>query len=269
MQVFFQSSLPRSGSTLLQNILGQNDKFYVTPTSGVIELVIAARQVIGAAPEFKAQEKSTNRKALKGFCAGGLQGYFEALTDKPYVMDKSRGWGISYNFLDIITDKPKVVCMIRDPRDIFASMEKIYRKNADLVDPSVNWMSRANTTTEKRVTTWINTLPVGLAMERLLSMVQEGIAPKVHFVKFEDLCAFPQEEMNKIYDYLEIERFEHDFNDVKQVTFENDNVHGAYGEHTIRQEVKPMRSNAQEVLGEKICEKIKNHYEWFYRIFKY
>ena len=34
-KVFFQSSLPRAGSTLLQNILGQNPEFYVTPTSGV------------------------------------------------------------------------------------------------------------------------------------------------------------------------------------------------------------------------------------------
>ena len=42
-KIFFQSSLPRAGSTLLQNILGQNPDFYVTPTSGVLELVYAAR----------------------------------------------------------------------------------------------------------------------------------------------------------------------------------------------------------------------------------
>ena len=39
-QIFFQSSLPRAGSTLLQNILGQNPEFYVTPTSGVLELFL-------------------------------------------------------------------------------------------------------------------------------------------------------------------------------------------------------------------------------------
>jgi len=42
-QIFFQSSLPRSGSTLLQNIIGQNPNFYVTSTSGVLELVFASR----------------------------------------------------------------------------------------------------------------------------------------------------------------------------------------------------------------------------------
>ena len=40
-KIFFQSSLPRAGSTLLQNILGQNPNFYVTPTSGVLELLFS------------------------------------------------------------------------------------------------------------------------------------------------------------------------------------------------------------------------------------
>ena len=42
-KIFFQSSLPRAGSTILQNILAQNPEIYATPTSGVLELVYAAR----------------------------------------------------------------------------------------------------------------------------------------------------------------------------------------------------------------------------------
>jgi hypothetical protein len=42
-KLFFQSSLPRAGSTLLQNILAQNPSIYATPTSGVLELIFAAR----------------------------------------------------------------------------------------------------------------------------------------------------------------------------------------------------------------------------------
>ena len=43
--IFFQSSMPRSGSTLLQNVLAQNPEIYATPTSGVLELVFSARQM--------------------------------------------------------------------------------------------------------------------------------------------------------------------------------------------------------------------------------
>lgn len=37
--IAFQSSLPRSGSTLFSNIVGQNPAFHVTPTSGLLDLL--------------------------------------------------------------------------------------------------------------------------------------------------------------------------------------------------------------------------------------
>ena len=50
--IFYQSSLPRAGSTLLQNIIGQNPDFYVTPTSGVLDLVYGARNNFEEIPEI-------------------------------------------------------------------------------------------------------------------------------------------------------------------------------------------------------------------------
>ena len=130
-KIFFQSSLPRSGSTLLQNIMGQNPEFYVTPTSGVLELVYAARKNYSTSPEFKAQDSELMKNAFLNFCKFGIEGYYNALTDKPYIIDKSRGWGIHYGFLNSFYPDPKVVCMVRDPRQILSSMEKNFRKNQD------------------------------------------------------------------------------------------------------------------------------------------
>ena len=44
-KIFYQSSLPRAGSTMLQNIMAQNPEIYATPTSGVLELIFAARSI--------------------------------------------------------------------------------------------------------------------------------------------------------------------------------------------------------------------------------
>ena len=57
--IFFQSSMPRAGSTLLQNILAQNPDIYATPTSGVLELTYAARSMFTESAEFKAQDTKT------------------------------------------------------------------------------------------------------------------------------------------------------------------------------------------------------------------
>ena len=42
-RLFFNSSLPRAGSTLLSNIVGHHPDFYVSPTSALIDLVLGSR----------------------------------------------------------------------------------------------------------------------------------------------------------------------------------------------------------------------------------
>ena len=91
-KIFYQSSLPRAGSTLLQNILAQNPDIYATPTSGVLELVFAARANYTESPEFKAQDPEAMKAGFQAFCKHGMDAYYNAITNKKYVVDKSRGW---------------------------------------------------------------------------------------------------------------------------------------------------------------------------------
>ena len=72
-KLFFQSSLPRAGSTLLQNIMGQNPDFYVTPTSGILELIHSAKNTYSGPSGFECAQHSRpsveriRRKALLPF----------------------------------------------------------------------------------------------------------------------------------------------------------------------------------------------------------
>lgn len=268
-KIFFQSSLPRAGSTLLQNILAQNPDFYTTPTSGLLELLYRSRNGFTDSPEFKAQDEEIMKKAFLGYCKGGLEGYFNNITDKKYVVDKSRAWGVNYDFVNMFYEDPKIVCMIRDPRDIFTSMEKNYRKNPHINSGIVINAELKGTTVEKRIDHWVANMPVGLSMDWLKDMVSQGISKKILFVKFEDLTKNPQTELNRVYDYFGVERYQHDFNDIKQITQEDDKIHGIFGDHKIRQEVKPLKSQAKEILGSPVCNWIKGNYSWFYDEFKY
>ena len=128
-EIFFQSSLPRSGSTLLQNIIGQNPDFYSTPASDVLGILCVARDKFTNNECTNSQDRELMDKAFVGFCEGALQGYFNGLTDKKYVLDKCMGWSIHYDFLNEFYPNPKIVCMVRDLRSIFCSFEKIFRKN--------------------------------------------------------------------------------------------------------------------------------------------
>ena len=268
-KIFFQSSLPRAGSTLLQNVMGQNPEFYVTPTSGVLELVYAARANYTNSPEFKAQDSEQMRRGFLTFCNYGINGFFNAVTDKPYVLDKSRGWGVHYGFLNSFYPNPKVICMVRDLRGIYSSMEKNFRKNQHMDSGIVNHAQMQGTTTEKRIDVWSQSQPVGLAIERLQQVFKEGINQNMLFVKFEDFCSNPKTEMQRIYNYLELPYYEHDFNNVEQITQEDDAVYGIYGDHKIKSKIEPLKLDYKEVLGVNASNWIKTKYQWFYDQFGY
>jgi sulfotransferase len=268
-KLFFQSSLPRSGSTLLQNVMGQNPDFYVTPTSGVLELVYAARSNYTSSPEFKAQDGDLMMNGFRNFCHEGVMGFFDAITEKPYVMDKSRGWGVHYQFLNFFYPEPKVICMVRDPRAIFASMEKNFRKNQHLDSGMVDHSEMKGTTTEKRIDSWVQSPPVGLAFERLYQILKEGTDQKMLFVKFEDFTKNPNKEMERIYSYLGVPYFQHDFESVEQITQEDDSVYGIYGDHKIKSKIEFIPADYNQVLGKAPADWIKNNYKWFYDYFQY
>jgi sulfotransferase len=266
-RIFYQSSLPRAGSTLLQNILAQNPDFYVTPTSGVLELIFGARL---NSPEFKAQDFRLMQKGFLRFCRDGLNGFYSAVTDKPYVVDKSRGWGVHYDLLQTIFDEdPKIICMVRDLREIISSFEKKFRQNPDLYKPIENHSNMTGNTTIKRTLASLQSPPVGLALDRLLEVHQRGFAPKMLFIRFEDLTRNPAEVMKLVYNYLEVPHYQHNFKKVEQVTQEDDTAYGIRGLHDIRPEVKPLENSYLQVLGQDSVRIVEQQFAWYFQRFGY
>ena len=270
-KVFFQSSMPRSLSTLFQNLLFQNPDFYVTPTSGVLELWYGSRSNFTNSPEFKAQDPELMKKGFAGFCREGMMGYFNAITDKKYVMDKSRGHGVYYGFINEFYPNPKIICLVRNLKDVVCSYEKIYRKNQLKHDPIRNDLEARGTTVHKRVDEWMHpTNTIGRAVERIFEMIRLGYADKILFVKAEDLCLYPETEMTRVYQYLEIPHFQHNFVNIEQKTAEDDSVYGLTPDlHTIRPKLEMKPSDADSVLGKDITKWLYDNYKWYYDKFNY
>jgi sulfotransferase len=270
-RLFFNSSMPRACSTLLQNVLNQNSDIYATGTDGSLELLYGARSNYTSSPEFKANDQTQMLKAWRGFCKGALHGYCDGLTDKSIVCIKSRGIGIHYKWYEaFLEESPKVICMVRNMKSIFSSMEKIYRSNQENHQNIQSHSNMTGTTTAKRVDIWANSQPVGLAIERLEQMFLEGIDKKVLFVRAEDLTSDPNTEMKRIYDYLQIESFNHDFKHVQQVTSEDDSVYGLTPTlHKIRSEIQPLKPDYIDILGINICNWIDDKYSWYQKRFYY
>ena len=270
-KIFFNSSLPRSGSTLFQNIVAQNPDFYSTPTSGVYDLLLNAKAYYQSSPEFKAQDGNLMDKGFFNFCQKGYFAFFEAITDKKYVLDKNRGLGIHLPLSKLfMPHEPKVVCMVRDLRAVYASMEKNFRKNPHRENYIQNPAQMQGTTLEKRVDLWASGPPVGITLDRLKDIFSQKLDKQMLFIRYEDLMDNPEREMKRFYDYLGLPNYEaHDFVKITQHTHENDKFHGIYGDHQLRPEFKRNEDDFNEVLGYQLCQNIKNTYQWFFDKFNY
>lgn len=270
-KIYFQSSMPRSGSSLFQNLMGQNPEFYVTPTSGMLELVFGARANYSTSLEFKAQDSQLMKEGFLNFCKEGMFGYYNAITDKKYVMDKSRGWGVYRPFLDSFYPNPKVICVVRDLRSVVSSYEKIYRNNQFKHDPIRDDSTASGTTIHKRVDEWMSaTNTIGRAVERIFEMIRQGYDSKILFVKYEDLCLNPEREMEKVYAYLELPYFQHNFDKIEQITKEDDDVYGLSNDlHTIRQSLEMKLADYKQVLGVDINNWLYDTYKWYFDKFGY
>lgn len=250
--------------------MADNPQFYCTPTSGLAELILNNKATFNQSQAFIAQDLNKMEPHFVNFLRGGVVSYFDQLTNAQYVLDKSREWAINYRLLDKLFTNPKIVCMIRDPRAIYASMEKNFRKNPTRESHTQNPQQLVGTTLDKRVNIWADGIPVGISMDRLKDCIQQDISKKMLFVRYEDLMFNPEHEIRRVYEYLEVSYYEgHNFETVTQHTHENDNVHGVYGDHKLRTKFEKLPDDYEDVLGFEICQSIKNTYPWFYKTFNY
>lgn len=268
-KIFYNSSLPKAGSTLLQNILMQNPEIYSTPTSGLLSVLLGARTIYSTNDAFRAQNPEQMKKAIHGFCKQGMYGYFNNLTDRPYVIDKSRGWTGHYRFLNFIEPNPKVIVIVRDLRSIFSSLEKTYRNNPHKHTGFVNSDKLANMNTKTRMQFYSTAAPLGPALEWLYDAHTQGYDNNFLYIRYEEFVLYPQQILDRVYEYLGIARYQHDFNNIQQLTYENDVIHGIFGDHKIKNTLIPQRGDYLEVLGQENCNLIVNNYNWYYEKFKY
>lgn len=269
-KIFFQSSMPRAGSTLLQNVMAQNPDIYATPTSGLCDVLLNVRSHFYNGIEFKAQDPALMEAGCRGFYRDGLFGFFNNITDRKYVIDKCRGWSVTYDFVNHFYPNPKIIIMIRDLRSIVASLEKKFRENQHLENSVQNWNEMKGTTVDKRVDIYLNQAPpLNAPIDIIYDVVMRKIAQKCLFIKFEEFSVNPENEMKKIYNYLEIPSYKHDFNNIQQFTYENDMFYKPFGEHLIRGKIAPVPEDYISVLGNHNCEYITSKYAWYYKVFNY
>jgi sulfotransferase len=199
-------------------------------------------------PAFKAAEDAD---ASIRMMRGALQGYYSN-TDKPICFDKSRGWsGHLETATEMMGEDIKVLVPVREMTEVLASFENIWRKNQGHREiPQEKRKYYEFRSVEGRMATWMDPKePVGAAYNAVRDAVHRGFRKNLFFIDYDELTKDPSRTMRMVYDFLQEEYFEHDFNNVEQVTSEKDEYYGFDELHTIRPKVEPLKKKADTLLG--------------------
>ncbi len=268
-QIFFQCSLPRVGSTLFQNIINQNPQFYASANSGLLNMITAANYNFDNSMEFKAQDTDLMHKEFHGFCKGSLNGFYRAITDSPYVVDKSRGNFANYSLINKYYPDPKIFCFVRNMPDIFASLEKLFRNNQYRSSALVNHTKMQGTTTFKRALLWMEAFRQ--MMTFFMNSIENNTDKKMLFIKYETFCENPVMEMNRFYEFAGVNSFNHNYGHIEQ-SIKEDELMYEYkysGMLKIGSSIEMKPSVARDVLGNDVFDWIINQYKWYNDYFGY
>ncbi len=262
---YYMAGLPRSGSTLLANLMAQNPALHVSSTSGILGMIVNVRNFWPKIDEFRAMDPKVSDVRRVATMRGMLEGFYSD-TEQSAIIDKSRGWLAHMEMSEtILGKKPKVIVTVRDVRDVLASFEKKFRESkgdVEVAQEAANPVEYQSCEGRCNVLLATNNM-VGSAIVAIRDAVHRGWRSQMHFVEYDRLCENPRKELAAIYEFLELDGFQHDSNRVEQTVNERDEVWGWKNLHKIRAVVQKQEPQWPKYLPPQVAAKYQQDaYFW-------
>ena len=249
------SGIPRSGSSVLQSMLNQHPSIYASTTSPIIDMIEVLNN-----NWFNISNALVERYPMQypNMLAGLMDGAYKHI-DKPVIIDKNRIWPRYGELLtDILGQRPKIICTVRDIVEVMASYIILINKNPDkitfidqdLIDSNlpVNNKNRCKLLLEKYINQPYTSLKIGYKSNYADLLI----------VDYDQIVNNSQDTIDRICDFIGIERIVVDLNNLQPMD-ENDAFHGGIdGLHTVRSVMKRTSPPANEIIGHELVKYYSN-----------
>lgn len=257
--IYYITGLPRSGSTLIANILKQNPKIHGEAVSSLASIF---GSVNASWNNFEQNQEYDNKQAKVGVLSSILQGYYHHI-DKPIIFDKDRGWIPLLPMIEAVTQtQVKMIVCVRNPAEILSSFEKL-RKENPLFFSRVDAHLKEGSNIASRAYYYAGPDgPLGLAHRNLKDAITMGYLDRLLFVDYNRYCNTPKAQTKRIYDFFELPNFEHDFKNITQEENYNDLAIGLPNLHKIKTEINRTTVNCVEYLGLELFEQYNREIFW-------
>jgi len=258
----FLAGLHRSGNTVLSAILNQHPEIYVSPISTLIEHIWVCHVT---AQNFQSAQASTqDRQRSINMILNLPELYYEDI-EKMVIFDRSKSWTNSENINIIktyITKNPKIVFTTRPILECMASFIAIDKDAIVKNMENSPFIQDINLKENENLADFLISEHNNFGFTRMLAL-QSIDNPEndgmIHIVKYEDLLSTPQETMDKIYDFFEIDHFQHNVKNIKKLEEYNESAAGLTKDlHKVRSILGKGDVRVEEYLTPYTIEKYKD-----------
>ena len=266
-QRVYVTGLPRSGSTLLCQLLAQHPDIesdgMTSPLFGMLE---GLRQHLAHNDSFLSRldgEFDLNYSRAGNVYRGILSGWLDGHHSRPFVVDKSRGWLRSIELLSHLDPNFKMVVCIRELGQLLGSVEAAHRKTILLgYRDGMSHHSGDVRATQVFKENGVIGSPLKALLDYRNEIKDPAITSRVYFVAYEALISQPIETMHSIYRFIEAEPCEIDPENLIVFPRESDSHYGMKWPHVTHAKIMPIR---QREVPQEIQETLVNRYSWYYR----
>lgn len=266
---FFLAGLPRSGNTLLSTILNQNPDIKVSANSFLNEHLFNTYHL-------RYSEKYQNFpdcRSLDNLISSSFDSYYQNW-DAKYIIDRGP-WGTPFNIKllnEYLKNEIKIICPVRDIVQIIASFIKsspeylrsTFNKQVsnglrfeDNFKPEIEKFCELVTETSGQLDYFL------FSLRNLLS---EENKKYLHIVEYGDLIRSPQKTIHKIYNFLNIPNYNHDFNNIKQFSINglsyNDKMIFGSKVHEVKNNIQNPNYRVKDILPQYLIDRYSNREFW-------
>ena len=256
----FIAGLPRSGSTVIGNILKQNPSVH---SESVSSLCTVFNSIFMNWDDVEANKEYPNEQAKRDVLESVLYGYYKS-NSKSIIFDKDRVWISRISLLEeILQRKIKMLICVRNPAEIIASFERI-RRNNPIKTTLTDYTLSVKSTIASRAFFYASPEgSLGLAHSLLKDACFSGYLDRFLFVDYNKFCNSPRGQLQRIYDFFELPRFEHDLVNIEQTEVYNSMLAERLpGLHKIKPKLIKSTINCVEYLGLDLYEQYNREIFW-------
>ena len=264
----FMAGLPRSGSTLLASILNQNPAVHSSPNSPMCGMMWHLEQSIVVSEPWTAYPKP---HVLPGMVRGVLESFYSD-TDCSLVIDKNREWSMPQNFELLQRNmpyEPRIIITVRSIIEVLASFINLVHQNegrVSFIDKEIEAHKNIHfykQPDETRCTSLMRPQgPIDNALYGIMFACQPENRRFFHFVEYDDLTQKTEETINGIYEFLGLEKFEHNYSSIENKFHENDAIYGLKGMHDVGQNIVRSKVDIAKVLPQSVLFQYANMEFW-------